>query len=156
MTNHYELLYLVPATQTEEELIPIRDEVKRLINKLGGAITLENSMGKHKLAYPIKHARYGYYLLYEFDLPGEQLKDLNRELGLLTGLLRHQIVRREVSVAALKRRAQRTERVAAAQARAQTALPSEAAKPADEKDKIRLEDLDDKLDELLEGDIKML
>src|SRR3989344_8133455 len=154
MTNHYELLYLVPATQTEEELIPVRDEVKQLINKLGGAVTSEDNLGKRKLAYPIKHVRYGYYLLYEFDLPGEHLQALNREFGLQQGVLRHQIVRREVSVAALKRRAERTERVAAAASRAEAKTQDEAAKKVpDDKDKIRLEDLDDKLDELLEGDI---
>ena len=66
--------------------------------------------------------------------------------------------RRELgpSVAALKRRAERTERVAAAASRAEAKTQDEAAKKVpDDKDKIRLEDLDDKLDELLEGDIKM-
>jgi ribosomal protein S6 len=55
MTNHYELLYLVPASYTEEELLPIKDNVAELIKKFGGRITLEDSLGKKKLAvYPIK------------------------------------------------------------------------------------------------------
>lgn len=158
MPNHYEILYLAPATQTEEELSPTKENVRNLIIKFGGSITLEDSLGKHKLAYPIKQARYGYYLLYEFDLEGENLKKLNREFQLLPELLRHQIVKKQPSKRIITPRTpgQFTTRVT--EIKSDKKYPDSGPKPIDDKsdkDKIKLEDLDDKLDELLEGDIKM-
>ena len=54
MVNHYELLYLAPAQLTDEELEKTKETVKNLIAKVEGKITLEDSLGKKKLAYPIK------------------------------------------------------------------------------------------------------
>ena len=83
MQNHYELLYLISGAYTEEELATIKEKVKNLIAKFEGQITFEDSFGKKKLAYPIKKAFHGYYLLYEFDLDGERLKDLSNGLKLM-------------------------------------------------------------------------
>src|SRR3989338_10036480 len=91
--NHYEILYLASASYTESELTPIQDKVKEFIKKYQGQITLEENLGKKKLAYPIKQNYQGYYLLYEFDLPGENLKQLDRSLRLTQDILRHIIVK---------------------------------------------------------------
>ncbi|NUM25970.1 MAG: 30S ribosomal protein S6 [Candidatus Buchananbacteria bacterium] len=151
MTNHYELLYLVAANYTEEELEPIKQKVADEIKKFGGQITLEESLGKKKLAYPISKNHQGYYLLYEFDLEGSKLKDLSRNLKLSSELLRHIIVKRSLS---------RKTVIKTNITKAKPALTSAdgASKPADEKapddkDRLKLEDLDQKLDQILEGDI---
>ena len=144
MTNHYELLYLVTANYTEDELVPIKEKTKELIKKFGGQITAEDSFGKKKLAYPIKKNNQGYYLIYEFDLAGENLRDLDKELTLTNEILRHLIAKKPVR---------------AAVARKERVMPKEktettAPKASDsDKDKIKLEDLDQRLDEILEGSI---
>ena len=145
MTNHYELLYLISGTYSENELTPIKEKIKKIIESNEGKVTLEDSLGKKKLAYPIKNMRQGYYLLYELDLPAEKLTKPNRDLKLTTEVLRHQIVSRkpqtrsflEITKEKIKR--EREEK------------PKE--KKVDTKGKIKLEDLDQKLDEILEGDI---
>lgn len=153
--NHYELLYILSATQTEEELQPIKESVKQLIAKFKGNITLEDTLGKRKLAYPIKNIRFGYYLLFQFDLEGEQLKALNRELQLLPGIIRHQVVTRS----SMLRPMPRYQDTFSSGMEVKTDRPQKpVTKPTSDKsdkDKIKLEDLDEKLDELLEGDIKM-
>lgn len=144
--NHYELLYLVPGTYSEEELIPIKEKVKQLIEKHEGKITLEDSLGKKKLAYPIKQVRHGYYLLDELDLPGENLKKLERDLGLIPEVLRHQVIRKKLQAPSLIE-------ITEEKIKKEKTREEKEEKKKTEKDKIKLEDLDQKLDEILEGDI---
>ncbi|MFA5022060.1 MAG: 30S ribosomal protein S6 [Patescibacteria group bacterium] len=150
MTNHYELLYLVGANYTEEELAPIKEKVKELIKKFGGEITAEDSFGKKKLAYPIKKNYQGYYLLYEFNLDGQNLKDLTKNLKLTNEVLRHIIAKKKIKTAnEIKAIEERAKKMKAAE----TASEVKVEKKAKDEGKIKLEDLDQKLDEILEGDI---
>ncbi len=142
---HYELLYLIAATYTEEELVPIKEKVKELIEKNGGKITAEDSLGKKKLAYPIKNARHSYYLLYELDLEPENIKKLERDLVLDTDVLRHQLVKKALMAPSIRE-------ITEQKLKKEKAAEPEAKKTT-EKEKIKLEDLDRKLDELLENDI---
>src|SRR3989344_1612233 len=90
--NHYEILYLLPATYAEEELMPVKEKIKDIIKRRGGRITAEDSLGKRKLAYPVKKFRQGYYLLYEFEIEPQALSALNNDLKLTNEILRHTIV----------------------------------------------------------------
>ncbi len=155
MTNHYELLYLVGANYTEEELIPIKEKVKNLVKKFSGEITLEDSLGKKKLAYPIKGNHQGYYLLYEFDLTPENLKALNQSLSLANEVLRHIIVKRQLKTISLLKATEEKLKTAERKER-EGKMETPEDKKTDvkkEKGKIKLEDLDQRLDEILEGDI---
>ena len=147
--NHYEILYLASASYTESELTPIQDKVKEFIKKYQGQITLEENLGKKKLAYPIKQNYQGYYLLYEFNLPEESLKDLERSLRLTSDVLRHIIVKTpKVKIKIPRRIRPNWEKPEITPPKT-----AEAKEKEKEKEKIRLEDLDQKLDEILEGDI---
>lgn len=154
MTNHYELLYLIPANYTEEELTPIKDTVLGLIKKFDGEITYEDNFGKKKLAYPIKNNHQGYYLISEFDLEGDKLKELDKNLRLTNEILRHIIVKKEVQAPGLIKAPTLN---LGTETKVEPAKPSEdkgkITKKPDEKEKFKLEDLDEKLDEILEGDI---
>jgi small subunit ribosomal protein S6 len=142
MLNHYELLYLVAANYTEDELAPVKEKVKELIKKASGQITAEDSFGKKKLAYPIKKNHQGYYLLFEFDLEGENLKELDKNLTLTNEILRHMIAKKPIRAQVTNKKP----RIARPKAEVVDAKAAEA-----DKDKIKLEDLDQKLDEILEG-----
>ncbi len=152
MINHYELLYLVPATYTEDELAPVKEKIKKIIEKFKGEITLEDSLGKKKLSYPIKKNHQGYYLLYEFDLPGEELKGLNQNLKLTNEILRHIIVKKKLKTPSLlkatKDKLEAEEKVS--EEKKETAREK---KIQNDKEKVKLEDLDKKLDQILDGDI---
>ena len=69
MTEHYEILYILPISLTPEETTPIVEKVAGLIKENDGAITKDENLGKQKFAYPIKALTHGYYFSYEFDLP---------------------------------------------------------------------------------------
>ncbi|MDD5172776.1 MAG: 30S ribosomal protein S6 [Patescibacteria group bacterium] len=89
----YELLYIVPGPLTEKDLPEISKKVKNLIEKFGGNVVKEDNLGNKKLAYPIKGIYRGFYLLVNFNLKTEFLKNLNKELKLLSEILRHLIVK---------------------------------------------------------------
>lgn len=146
MFNHYEILYLVASSYTEDELLPIKEKIKEFIKKSEGEITGEDSFGKKKLAYPINKNHQGYYLLYEFDLDGAKLKELNRNLKLTNELLRHIIVKRKLRAPSPVKPAVKKVELIKPQV-------VEEKKVEKEDKKIKLEDLDQKLDEILKGDI---
>lgn len=153
MTNHYELLYLVPATYTDDELVPVKEKIKKIIEKFQGEITLEDSLGKKKLSYPIKKNHQGYYLLYEFDLEGSNLKDLNQNLKLTNEVLRHVIVKKKLKTPSfLKATREKIEAEEKNIIKEEKELAREKRSQND-KEKVKFEDLDKKLDQILDGDI---
>ncbi len=90
---NYEINFLILQSQTEK-VDKIKQQVKKLIESKDGKITDELSYKKRKLAYEIKHEQYGFYTVYRFDLEsGEILKELTKELNLLSEVARHIIVR---------------------------------------------------------------
>ncbi|MBN1779177.1 MAG: 30S ribosomal protein S6 [Candidatus Buchananbacteria bacterium] len=150
--NHYEMLYIVPATYSEEELGPIKEMVKGLMVKHNCQIKIENDLGKKKLAYPIKKFRQGYYLAVEFDAEPENIKPLETELHLSNDILREMIIIKDPAAAKQAARIERVEKTETPKEPVNQKTVEQAAK--DEKqEKVRLDDLDKKLDEILEGNI---
>lgn len=147
MVNHYELLYLVSGNYTEDELGPIKQKVADLVKKFDGAISFEDSLGKKKLAYPVNHTHHGYYILVEFDLEGEKLKELERNIGLTNEVLRHMVVKKPLKAAGAM-----TPHLKMGSLSKVDETPK-AAVAATPEDKLKLDTLDQKLDEILEGDI---
>lgn len=87
----YELLYIVPNKYTEEEVKGISESVNAVISKHGGEVSKTVNFGKRRLAYPVEHNHYGYYILNHFTIEANQQKELNEELRLKEDLLRHLI-----------------------------------------------------------------
>ncbi|MCK4554314.1 30S ribosomal protein S6 [Candidatus Parcubacteria bacterium] len=146
-TPHYELLYIISNKYSENELGPIIDKVRKMINDQGGNITFSEEWGKKRLAYPIKHFRYGYYNLVEFDLDGEKLAKVDRMLQLADEVLRHQIVnKKQKTVKAMEKEKKIAKKIAA---KKEKETKKEKEK---DKEKVELKDLDEKLDKILETD----
>jgi len=159
LTDHYELLFMISANYTAEEVKPISTKVADLIKKSKGNITLEDDLGKLKLAYPIKNLSHAYYLLMEFDMPKDNLHDLNRQLKLTNEVLRFLIVKKKIKTQKeiiqekqlqdklTKKKEKEIEKIKAAKEE-----PTEKTDKKKTKEKVSLEDLDKKLDELLDTD----
>jgi len=155
--EHYELLYIIPATFTVDELKPIVEKVANLIKEQQGKISKDDDLGKLKLSYPIKHQNHGFYRLYEFDLPKANLQKLNQALGLTPEVLRFIIVKKKIKTEAeIKAEKTLQEKLAKKKEKEIEKIKiekeEEKEKPKKEKgkEKISLEDLDKKLDEILD------
>jgi small subunit ribosomal protein S6 len=126
---HYELLYLISNKFTEDEVKPIAEKVENIITTNGGQITYREDWGKKKLAYPVKHFVYGYYLLVEFDVEPLTLAKIERSIRMLHDVLRHQIVVRQVRTIDLKEKPKQLFVEEPKKEAATVAAPAKAGKP---------------------------
>jgi small subunit ribosomal protein S6 len=148
---HYELLYLISNKFSENEIKPIIEKINSLISTNQGKITKSEDLGKKRLAYAIKGFRFGYYGLVEFDMPGVNLINVDRALRLMSEILRHQIVIKEVKTIEQIEEDKKIAAKIAARNVAEEKTAKEKVKETD-KDKVDLKDLDEKLDKILETD----
>lgn len=96
MENHYELLYIVSIKYIEDELQRVRDAVSKVITENEGTITLDEVMGKQRLAYPIKNVHQGTYVVIEMDAPGTILKEIDKNFKLMPEILRYLVVKKKI------------------------------------------------------------
>lgn len=172
----YELLYIVPGQYTDAEIAGIQKTVAEWIEKINGQITRQENLGKIKLAYPINKVRHGTYILVYFDLESHDFSVLDREMRMSHEILRHQIIvapkgaaDRKYEISAYvppmseESREMRRESPVPVKTRPTpasapippSAVPSLAPPPpaVKEESSLTVEELDKKLDELLEDDI---
>jgi small subunit ribosomal protein S6 len=89
-------MYIIPAKFAGAEMDKIQARVKDIITKEGGQIDYEETVGKKKLAYPIKHNHQGFYFLVEFNNEPEKLKAINTKVQFVAEVIRHIIVAKAV------------------------------------------------------------
>jgi small subunit ribosomal protein S6 len=179
--QQYELLYIVPAQFTDEEVGGIQKQVSTLVTKVGGKLLEDHSLGKIRLAYPIKKVNHGTYILAYVEAEGSMVAELDRQLRLTDEVLRHTIVDRvpgskstdyeltsyvaPLSEEAMEARSAkkparsgsaprppRRERTSKPDAITAVAPPAPSVSSTEEKT-MSMEELDQKLDKILEGDI---
>lgn len=122
--KNYELLCVLPGTLGEDETTPIAAEVAALLSSNGGSNVTTEDRGKSRLAYPMKHIRYGYFTLFTFQAEPEALSGIQAKLRLMTTILRAMInefnpeMRKEKDATLAKLAKERAETQAASEAEA--------------------------------------
>jgi len=86
--RQYELLYIIPAAFTDDEIKEIQKKVLGYIERLEGKVTRHENLGKLKLAYPIDKYRHGHYILIQFEVVAEAVAKLEKDLRLDDQVLR--------------------------------------------------------------------
>lgn len=162
----YELMVIIPATLSDEELPSNLSKVTDLLAKHGMKITKEDDLGKRKLAFPIKHVRQGFYRVFELEGPASNVKKLDVDLRLMPDVLRYLMTVRKVkSAAQLEAETALRERIQAKRlAVEERAVAERQQKTLEEQQKkegkaaaqptrqVTKEELDKKLEELLTDD----
>ncbi|MBI5622085.1 30S ribosomal protein S6 [Candidatus Falkowbacteria bacterium] len=164
--RHYEILYIIPAEYTVDELPGVQSKIKNILAEYGCVLTYEEDMGKRKLTYPIRQIHHGYYFVAEFNMDPARLSKLNESLRLSPAALRHLVVskveRTSEQMAAdkarqAKREAEEIQQATTARPRADVKVPVVAVErrtaspaPARPASKVSMEELDKKLDELID------
>lgn len=164
--THYELLVLTPGSLQDADVEKVKDEVVSLIKNNEGTVTRAELWGRKRLAYPINDERHGVYALFEFDGGSDKLMEITRKLRLHAQILRHLLlIKKPMSARELERQEAAAKRAHARAARdtstttrehagktaSATAPATAGATPTGPK--ISLEELDKKLDEILDKDI---
>lgn len=93
MQQHYELMFIVPGSVSEDAVPAMQERVLGLITEYTGTVTSRYNMERQRLAYPIKQQHYGYYYVAQFDMEADKLKDLDTKLRLDNEVLRYLLVK---------------------------------------------------------------
>ncbi len=91
--NAYELMYVIDALKTEEEIAALVQKFSDLIAKHGEVESVDE-WGKRRLAYEIDHKTEGYYVLVNFKSDADFPAELNRVMGITEGILRCMVIRK--------------------------------------------------------------
>ncbi|PJA47479.1 30S ribosomal protein S6 [Candidatus Uhrbacteria bacterium CG_4_9_14_3_um_filter_36_7] len=90
--NTYELLYCISSQYSDAEAEKIQADMSELIEQMDAKLLKSSFLGKIKLAYSIKNMRYGMFVLVYFESEGNIIEPLNKKIRLMDGILRHTIL----------------------------------------------------------------
>lgn len=93
--KHYEVLFILKPTLTEEEVSAKLEFVKEILSKNGAEIQTVVPMGTRKLAYKIKKYERGTYFVIYFKAPTTLIAELERVLRITEEVIRFLIVKYE-------------------------------------------------------------
>lgn len=93
--RHYETMFIVKPTLTEEETQGQIELVKSIIEKNGGEIKATDDMGSKKLAYEIQKNKRGYYTVFYFTAPTEAILEIERNYRINENVLRFIFIKSE-------------------------------------------------------------
>ncbi|MEA3353526.1 MAG: 30S ribosomal protein S6 [Campylobacterota bacterium] len=93
--RHYETMFIVKPTLTEEEIQNQIATVKGNIEKNGGEIVSCDDMGTRELAYEIQKSKRGYYYVIYFKAPSESITELERNYKINENILRFIFIKSE-------------------------------------------------------------
>lgn len=170
--SKYELLLVLPGTLDDAEAKAKSEAVQELIRAHGSDVEL-HILGKNRLAYPIKHIRYGYFYTVVFSAEPVEVKKLEAKLSLSRELLRTIISHFNTTLTATQRIVFSTDTLGlttmverpapSASAGAMPARPevarivkteSAAESTAERKlDQVSIAEISKKLDDLISGDV---
>ena len=93
--RHYETMFIVKATLTDEETQAQIATVKANIEKNGGTIVSVDDMGSRNLAYEIEKQKRGYYYVIYFTEPSESISELERNYRVNESIIRFIFIKSE-------------------------------------------------------------
>jgi small subunit ribosomal protein S6 len=88
----YEFIYIVDANLDESAVAASLEKYVKLITDQGGEVTHQESWGRKKLAYEIRHKTEGSYLYLRLKATAAIIAELNRALRFDESVLRTLIV----------------------------------------------------------------
>ena len=95
MVRSYEALYIVHPGLQDEEITPITEKYKQVVESQGGEVQEVSRWETRRLAYDIKGQREGIYVLMTFTGEPAAEAELDRVFKIGEDVLRHIIVRKD-------------------------------------------------------------
>jgi small subunit ribosomal protein S6 len=89
----FEMVMVINPEADGEKLESILDNIKKLINGLGGEVSEVEQWGRRKLAYPVKGLMEGNYVLTRFKMEPSRNKELEAKLKISEDVARHLLVK---------------------------------------------------------------
>ncbi len=92
--NKYEVLYVIDALLSEEDIAANITKFEELVASNGGKVLNVDKWGKRTLAYPINYKTEGYYVLMNFESAPEFPVELERVFRITEPIIRYMVVRK--------------------------------------------------------------
>lgn len=91
----YELVLVISPDVGDEGLPATIERVHQYIKNNGGEVKQVDEWGRRRLAYPIRRATEGYYVITRFSFEPQSVRGLEAGLDLAEDVLRHLTVKLE-------------------------------------------------------------
>jgi ribosomal protein S6 len=147
----YEIMTVLPSRIADSEMDSAIEAVSKLIEQVGGKIAKTNNFGKMKLAYPMNGERYGTYVLFYAEVPETSMKKLDQNFRLADEVVRHMVIARPEGIPSGEYRL--VAYTAPLTPEGRRTQSDDRVKPAKSASSVSSEDMDQKLDAILESDI---
>ncbi len=92
--NSYELMYILDNDLQDEKKSALTEKFSNLIVSLGGTILSDKKLGTKKYAYLINFKSEGFYVVVDFTISGDQVAEIERQLRITDGVVRHMVIRK--------------------------------------------------------------
>lgn len=174
MTQHYELLYVIPGSVTDEDVPAVKTKITDLLKTAGATLSQEQDLGRRKLAYQIGQHFQGVYQYVELDAEASAMQNINNLLQLSQEVLRFLMTQRDTEAPEIisnraklresiqaKRQEKMAKEVGRAMAKAQEAKQQVTLKEKAEEQKVaptaptEVKDIEKELDKLMSDDVKV-
>jgi len=93
--NKYEILYVIDAQLSEDDIAANITKFEDLVKKNKGNVLNVDKWGKKTLAYPIDFKTEGYYVLMDFESAPEFPVEIERVMKISEPIMRYMVVRKE-------------------------------------------------------------
>lgn len=93
--KHYETMFILKPTLTEEETVAQIDALKAIIEKNGGEIVSCDNMGTRELAYEIAKCKRGYYFVAYFKGNPAGILEIERNYRINENVIRFIFIKYE-------------------------------------------------------------
>ena len=90
--NQYQMLFIIDSSVQDEAKEALLQKFSDLITGLNGSINTVEKIGLRKLAYEINHKSEGYYVMIEFAADATVPAEVDRQMRINDGIMRHLIV----------------------------------------------------------------
>lgn len=152
----YEIAYFISPDLGDEEAVAYTATIKNAITKANGEVQKEEGLHKRRLAHPLNHKKQGYFGYMHFVMDAQKIQPMSRALSLDKTILRHMIIAVDnKQIVQMQKPAQnimaqeKTKKDAADKEAVEKAIFKEGAVSAQEEKKVEIEELDKKLEEIL-------
>lgn len=92
--NKYESIIIVNPKLNEKQQNEIENKYKKIINKNGNVISIEN-IGKKRLAYEVKKNKEGIYIEINFTREASFIAELERQYKIDENVIKFIVIRKE-------------------------------------------------------------
>ncbi|MBI4132632.1 MAG: 30S ribosomal protein S6 [Candidatus Sungbacteria bacterium] len=146
--RNYEITYLIHPDIAEDEVFGQAGKITSFVQEAHGLVGRIGEPKKRRLAYPIKKFRDAYFGWTKFTIVPERIAEIEKKLALEKNFIRYLIVE-DAKRPPLEFRPRREAALRRAPPPSRQLVTPFVPEPPKEEDKIKLEELDKKLEEIL-------